>query len=296
MKIAMTVLLSALSLPSVAEAQGPPSSSDGLRGRIETSGSHTFEQGLDGPGRVALSRAGVTGSFDAPVAPGLRAGLFGGYELAHYAFDGATGLIPGRSDPFDDFHRVTAGFQLDWRRDRFSLFARLGATWAGESDASLGGGVTWQGFGGVRWQYRDDLAFTFGLLGFTRLEDDALIVPIVGVDWRINDRLRLFTPGPGLALVAKLDHGLSLTLRGGWEGRDYRLDGGRRGLRSGVVRDDRVPISLELSTSRGPLRLGVQLGATVYQQFEIDDRTGDRISRVETDPAPFLGLRGAFRF
>ena len=295
MRARSLLLLAVLTSPTLADAGGPPTAA-GIGFRVESYGEHTFEQDLDGPGRVALSRGGVLASLDAPIGPDLRAGLFAGYELAHFAFDGATGIAPGRSDPWDDLHRATVGLQLDWGLGDWSLFARAGASWAGESDASIGDGLTVQGFGGARWQFRDDLAFTFGLLGLSRLEDDPLVVPIVGVDWRISDRLRLFTPGPGLALVAKLDDSLDLTLRAGWECRDYRLDGGRPGLRSGVVRDDRVPVALELALKRGPARLSLRAGATLHQRFEVDDRTGDRVARVETDPAPFLGLRGALRF
>jgi hypothetical protein len=238
----------------------------------------------------------VRGSFDAPLSRSIRAGLFAGYEITHYAFDGAAGIAPGRNDPWDDLHRATLGASVDWRRGDWSLFARLGGTWAGESGGPFGGAMTAQGFGGARWRFRDDLSFTFGLLGLSRLEDDPIVVPIVGFDWRISDRLRLFTPGPGVALVAKLGGGLEGTVRAEWETRDYRLDGGRPGLREAVVRDDRVPVALELATRRGPLRLALRAGATVHQEFEIDDRTGDRITRRETDPAPFLGLSGSLRF
>ena len=245
---------------------------------------------------MALTRAGLTASVDAPIARGLRAGMFGGYEIAHYAFDGATGLVPGRSDPWDDFHRANLGVQLEWERDRWRHFARLGATWAGESDAGFGEAITWQGFGGASWQWRDDLSLTFGLLGLSRLEDDPLVVPILGFDWRPTARLRVFTPGPGVAATYEVARGVDLTLRTGWESRDYRLDGGRPGARGAVVRDDRVPVALELSARRGPASLTLRAGATVHQEFEVDDRTGDRIATVETDPAAFLGLRGAVRF
>lgn len=281
---------------SIAAANGPPSG-EGLRWRASTSAEHTFEQGLEGPGDVALSRAGLALSFDAPVATGVRAGLFAEYELAHYDFEGATSLVPGRSDPWDDLHRTGLGASLDVRRhERWSFVGRLGVTWAGESDAGVSHALTVQGFGGARWRVRDDLSLTFGLLGLSRLEDDPLVVPILGLDWRITDRLRLFSPGPGLALVATLREGLDLTLAGAWETRDYRLDAGRAGLRAGVVRDDRAPVSLELALRRGAARLALRAGVTVWQEFEIDDRSGDRVARVETDPAPFLGLTGGLRF
>jgi len=265
--------------------------------RVETTGEHFFEQDLDGPGDVALSRGGIEASIDAPVSGDVRGGLFVGYEWAHHDFDGATGLVPGCSDPWDDLQRATLGASVSGRlSERWSLFARLGVTAAGETDAPLTSSLTYQGFGGARWRFRDDLSFTFGLLGFSRLEDDAIVVPILGVDWRIHDRLRLYTPGPGLALAASLSAAWDLTLSGRWEGRDYRLDGGRAGARDAVVRDDRVPLALELAWHRGPARLALRAGATVHQEFEIDDRTVDRIARVETDPAPFLGLRGGLRF
>jgi hypothetical protein len=296
----MRLLLSAILLlvaPAAARAGGPPGSGDDVRWRLEATGEHTFEQDLDGPGDVALSRSGLEGSLSAPLADGLRAGLFAGYEWARYDFDGATGLAPGRSDPWDDLHQATLGASLDVEgSERWSFFARLGATWAGETDASLGGGLTYQGFGGARWRFRDDLAFTLGLLGLSRLEDDPIVVPILGIDWRITDRLRFYTPGPGLALAATLADHWELAVSAGWETRDYRLDGGRPGLPDGVVRDDRVPLALELAYRRGPARLALRAGATLYQEFEIDDRTGDGISRVETDPAPFLGIRGGLRF
>ena len=33
-----------------------------------------------------------------------------------------------------------------------------------------------------------------------------------------------------------------------------------------------------------------------WQQFQIDDQNGDRVSETNTDPAPFIGLTATFKF
>jgi hypothetical protein len=37
-------------------------------------------------------------------------------------------------------------------------------------------------------------------------------------------------------------------------------------------------------------------GATVWQEFEVDNRGGNQVSEINTKPAPFIGLSADFRF
>ena len=59
------------------------------------------------------------------------------------------------------------------------------------TEADIEDGFTWGALLGAKYQKSETFSYTMGLAYITRLEDSDLLVPIVGFEWQINDRLYL---------------------------------------------------------------------------------------------------------
>lgn len=261
-------------------------------------GQYAFSADLDdSPGSVSVARAEIDAQFSLSINERLGLSLSVLPEVSWYSFSDASGLIPGTDEPFDDLYRldIVPGVRYALDRD-WALTGGFLLQFAGESDADVGDSVTYGGFAGVRYRFSDRFSATFGALGKTRLEDSAIILPLVGVEWAITNTLNLSTSGTGVKITNTLDDNWAVWFAGAYESRDYRLaDDGP--LPSGVVRDSRVPLKIGLDWSPNPgLKVSLEGGAIIWQEFEIDTRDSDTIAQDNTDPAPYVGLSVQLRF
>lgn len=266
--------------------------------QLRGSGEHTFSSDIDGtPGDVGVTRAGFGFGIAVPIAERSSLSLDIDEEVSWYFFDNASGLVPGTTDPFElalsTQIRSRFSSQID---DRWSWFVGGVVSLEGEADADVGDSATYGGFGGARYRFSDSLSVSFGLGARTRLEESTLVIPLIGVEWKVSDRVTVATEGLGARVTARLNDQLAVTLSGKWELREYRLDDTNL-LPDGVARDRRVPIGLWLDWKpTDSVKLSVGGGVVVWQEFRFDDRNGDRVSETNTDPAAFLGLSGSISF
>ncbi|MEM9702408.1 MAG: hypothetical protein AAF907_08195, partial [Planctomycetota bacterium] len=101
------------------------------------------------------------------------------------------------------------------------------------------------GFAGARYQFSDDLAVTLGAAVLSQIEDDVLPIPLLGIEWQINDQLRLDALGTEATLsydiFSDADYGtLSTTATVAYDFRSYRLSGDNSVAPDGVLDDDAV--------------------------------------------------------
>lgn len=261
----------------------------------------TFRTDIKGADADALvSHNGATIEFRQRVTERLSYSASLGFEASVYDFDGGEPL-PGVTDPFDDLYSLGGIVTLHYAITReWSVFGAgfLGFAWesgADIEDALLGGGGV-----GVGWRPSENFHISVGVGVRSRLEDSAVVTPLVNISWQFADDWRLATydlpQGGGFGLTRRLNQEHELTLFGGLEFRQWRLDDDGD-LPDAVVRDLRVPVGLAWRWTPNPaFTLELEGGAIVYQEYEFFDDSGDRIADLESDPAPFLGLRIDFLF
>ena len=224
-----------------------------------------------------------------------------GFEYSYYDFSGGP-VVDGVSDPFSDLYSLGGLVTLSYAvNDQWSIFGTgflgvAGESGADVSDSFLGGGAF-----GATWRSSDWFQISFGLAVRSQLEDSALFTPLINFSWRLSETMRLesrsLPQGGGLGLTWELDKSSEFTLFGGVEYRQWRLDGGQGELRDGVVRDLRVPIGAAMLWRLSPnLSLEVEGGGIVYQEYEFLDSTGRRIEDLNSDIAPFVGVRIEWTF
>jgi hypothetical protein len=174
---------------------------------------------------------------------------------------------------------------------RWGWMARVTGAFVGEADADAWRSFSPGGMVGFVYESSPRLKWTFGLVASALLADIPLAFPMVGFDWRVTDRFRLATRGPGLDAIWTLNPKTSLTLKGRWEYRRYQL-ADKDPEPNGIFRDQRINVGLEFNR-RLPYRLELTLeaGTSVYQQYLLENSDADTVERINTDPQAYLGAR-----
>jgi hypothetical protein len=273
----------------------------GINIELTGRGSYTFDSGIDDTdGSVSIWRAGF--GLGVSFQPFERARLTLGVdeEASWYLFDNATRLIPSlpaEGDPFELGLITTFSPRLSVAHDEhWSWFVGGIVQFAGDPDADVSDSGTYGGLAGARYAFSETFALTFGVVGKSRLEDDFLAFPLLGIDWKINDRVSFSTEGTVGTLRAKLDDAWAASLSIGWELREYRMADDAP-VPDGVLGDSRVPIAVSFEWAPSPtLSLAITGGAVVWQEFEFRDSDGEDVTETNTDPAAFISLTGRIRF
>lgn len=268
----------------------------GWRPQLRLDGEWLASADLGGsPGRLETRRfeldaAAVRGERDS----GWRIEV--GAEISEYRFRGASGLVPNTEAPTEDLALFELGVGHRGRlSEHWGFRVGGGAQLAGEWGADAGDSLTYGGLFSATHDISDDFAWTIGALVRTQLEDGIEAVPIVGVEWTIDERTRLSTPGPRLELARDLEGGFTAFASAGYESRHYRLDDDGP-LPDGALRDRAVLALGGLDWNPGfgaealaDTRLRVFAGSAVWREVTfLDD--DDTVGRSRLHPGFVAGL------
>lgn len=282
--------------PTRAEAGGAP----GLTFEVRPNVQYTFEADLDdASGNVSIFRAGAGMGMSAPVGDRARFLLNVDSEWSNYDFSGVNGLLqtgPG-DGPIEDawLVRVAPGlvYQID---ENWGVTGGGMIELAWEDDADMSEAATYGGYAGARYSFAPGQSITFGVIAKTQLEDDTQFLPLLGLEWQLNDRMLLENDGLGLRLTAVISDQWRASIFGRYEQREYRLNEDALAT-EGVMSDQRVPVGVSLvwrpNTS---VSIRGYAGVIVYQKYEVDDANGNEVGSDETDPAAFMGIFARFAF
>jgi len=266
--------------------------------RFSGGGIYQFDTDLRGnPGSYSVARADTSFGLGYRLNDSLRLTLDIGNEVSWYEFDNATTVLAPSAKPFHVMYQtdINPGVRFDIDENWFALAGGI-FQFSGERKADFGKSFTAGAFGAVGYKISDDLTLYGGVLGKSRLEDDALAVPIIGVNWRITENLRLDTRGLGAVLTMTVKPGLRVFVDATYESREYRLSD-ESFLREGVVRDRQIPVGIGAGIDLCKnFTLTVRGGVNVWQQFTVDTDNEVRVNRFRSDPTGFIGLRGEIRF
>lgn len=278
---------------------GKPAGNPGLS--LSASYLHQFDAGLDGGGDFSVDRYflrldGVDRQSD---TLSLGAGVH--YDMADYSFSGM-GAVPGGA-PWDQVHAFTLSASSIYSPDnnwKFFLAPSIGvaaASGADWSDSLVYGGIVWS-------SYRIDPALTVGFgAGLFSKQDQFSSFPVIVVDWKISDRLRLTNPrnegptGPaGLELTYKIDDRSTVATGGAYRSLRFRLDDNGP-IPGGIGEDRAFPLWIKLSTGVGTNgSLSLLGGAMVGGELAIEDDHGNTVQEQDFDTAPFLSATMSFKF
>lgn len=263
---------------------------------------YNFPTDIGETGEFSLWRAG--GGFDiaTPINEkvGFRFSILG--EHSRYEFEDVTELIGGSDTDFEidgNIVRVAPAFMYR-HDDRWIFFGGPIAEFGFESGADIGDADTYGGFASARYRINEKFAVSFGATAKTSIEDDLVVYPIGGIEYKFADDLVVGTSGAQLGFNVRVGKRFSerfaVSVFGGYQNRDYRLDDDSL-IPEGVLRDTRVPVGIELDyrpSENIVFRLGG--GAVVWQETEFDDEDGDEIGADESDVTGFLAFSASITF
>ncbi len=231
----------------------------------------------------------------------LSLGVGVAYDVSDYSFSG-NAAVPVRT-PWDQVHVLTLSATGMYSPDeKWRLFvapslgvaAGSGADWG---DSLVYGGILWTSF-----RCTPDLVVGLGAGLFSKPEEFSAF-PVVVIDWKISDRMRLSNPlydgvtGPaGLELSYKFDGGSSVAAGGSYRSQRFRLDDSG-GVRGGVGEDQGFPLWLKLSTRVGAQGTLNFLGGVIAGgKLTLEDSHGNTVEEQDYDASPFLSSTFSFKF
>ncbi len=244
-----------------------------------------------GGGDVAIVRGAWSGVFGTLMADEKAVALSLDAEASFYDFSGATALMGGSPDPFNDVYDSRLGLTVlgDPALTR-TWFAGMEVGLAGEDDADLRQALTVGGVGGLRLRLSDETSVSLGLAVRSRLEDDPWVFPYLGFDLAVSDRVRLLAEGSHVRAVFEATDAVELALGAKYELRQFRLNGDSS-LPDGVVRDEEIDTTASLTWSvSDTVSVRFDVGANVWRELSSYGRDGGRIAEVETESSMLAGF------
>ena len=255
-------------------------------------------QSADASIATYFARTGVEMSWKAAKTLQLNFGI--AYEAGFYEIDGGKEAFPAldENDPFDTMQSVAfAGSGMWFFSDPWYAIGAATATAGWESGADFSEAWTFAGFGGVGYRFTDRFTLALGAGVTSRLEDDPLYYPFISFRWQATDDLLLASEGLGIRLTSTINDHFDVFFRAGYEGRSYRLSDNRDAEPNAALLDSGVYIALGVGWTPIPnFRIGLEGGAVVYRELELRDSSGHRLTEIDTDIAPFLGLNLRYTF
>ena len=211
-------------------------------------------------------------------------------EWSQYDFTQFTSVADGLELPESDLFRagVTAFGMYEWN-DSWEVVAGGSLSWGGASDADFGDGFGGMGILGVTYRFSPVFSLTPAVLALPRMEDDALIIPVLGVEWEMSDAWKLRSIGPGAELTWQAADQWGFFLRGLYRPRDFRL-AAEGELASSVLRDRAFPVSVGVEWKPTARITATAFGGAILGgslQFKEDG--GEDIFEEDYDVTPMVG-------
>lgn len=285
--------LAFVSSAAVAQAQDDPSRHSFS---LTPYAQYQFNSNYD-EARVHIAREGV--DFDYNFSLNQRTQLSVGlkYEDSVYDWNDFRKVSPGVTTPVDHVGMVRvspgAAFAIT---DRWSVRGAVLGQIAGEYGTDFADSTTYGFVGLVMYKVNSRLLIGGGAVYYTKLEDDAGLVPIGALEFAITDQLHLSGRGTELRLTYYTRPEVNVYVAGSYDTREYRL-GDSAPYRAGVLTDDVIPVRLGMEWQPAKqFKISGEIGVTAWQELTFDDSDGHRIVKDKVDPTGFLALQFTYSF
>ena len=262
---------------------------------------HQFNSDLDKGGDVRVNRYFLQFEWNKRISNKLHAGMIAQYNLHDYAFSESASLWENKT--LEKVHSLGLGIKFmyvidkDWR-----LFIVPIVEFSGESGAKFNDSLIYGGIAATAYKVNPDLSIGAGIGIFSRLEEMS-VFPMIVIDWKITERLRLSNPfsggpsGPaGLELSYALNKNWELGIGGAYRSFRFRLND--EGTASnGIFQDRSVPAWGRLSWNSGSqVKIDFNAGAFIAGKMKIEDPDGNEIIEDNYNTAPFVALTVSVNF
>ncbi|QDU85247.1 hypothetical protein Pla163_23750 [Planctomycetes bacterium Pla163] len=273
--------------------RGPVLAEPTLERRVEVEAFGSLLPGAmveTGGGDVSTARFGWRARLLQQTDGGGTLGIEFENEAAFYDFGLSSPIVGTDTDPFNDVYRTRLASTYYGRvASDLSYFHGFEITIAGEPETGLADSTILGGTSGLAFHASENVQITGGLMAFTRLEDDAVLLPFIGLDWQVNESLRITAEGNRVALDAQLNDAVDLEVYAVYDQRQFRLEDGG-GLTAPAFRDEQIDLGATLGLAVGEdTRIEFGVGFTAWRELTtLAD--GATVLEVELDPQPFASI------
>ena len=251
-------------------------------------GSSNFEAGK---GSVTTQRGGWRVALGERQSRGFSYGIELGSEASFYDFAGASSPVPGINDPFNDVYdtRIAARFLHTGER-RLDVYGGLQVGNAGEDAVGVDDSLYLGGAVALRYEAAPDFALLLGVAGMSRFDESPWILPYLGFDWQVTERLRLLTEAAEIHLDYELADDWTVGLSTVYDLRQFRLneDGPMSG---GSFRDEEIRAGATLAwrVSEG-VELELAAGKILWREATFKNGQTGFVGETELDSPIYAGL------
>ena len=265
-----------------------------LKGTVE----HTFDTYLkDGPGETSVFRVGPAIDIGIPIGDRATVSISGSAEFSKYHFKNVTGFGAGGPKPIGNTYEHE--FNVSYSRafnDQWSFFVAAGVNAAGETGASFSESLTYGGGGGVTYAVNDRFNVGLGVIVRTRLEENAYVVPLPIITWKFAPKWEFTTRYRNARINWQAAEQWTIFATADFQQHEYRLDEDAP-TSEGVFRDRTIPLSLGATfTPSKQFEITAGAGVNVSRRMTLDDKTGNRVAQVKSDPSLVVFVSAAFKF
>ena len=272
-------------------------------GQLQSDFRKQFDTNTDGGDKFESWHLGLAGDVGGPINESVLVGFHARYKRSEYDFkvDKARPPVYGSKrlpkDPWGGVDTIdlipTATMLIG---SRASIVAAVPIRWSGEVGTDRNAFVA--GISAVAsMQVTDRFRAGLGIGVSSKIERDPETFPIVVLDWRINEALRLTTEGGWIqggrsSLYWGPNRALALSFSVGYERERFRLDdNGTLRDTNGVGEVTAVPIEvgLRLHFARGAY-FDFRAGLAVAGRLRIESSSGKKLYEEDYDPAPRVSL------
>ncbi|HWR58556.1 MAG TPA: DUF6268 family outer membrane beta-barrel protein [Thermodesulfovibrionales bacterium] len=284
-----------------------PRDSDGNTGQERGSGFsvsaayiHQFDTDIGRSGKFRLDRALMRADWKKKMSETVTLGIGANYDYSDYSFTGT--LNDQITNPWNKVHALNLSVSALLDPDtNWKLFVAPSVGVAAESGADWGDSMV---YGGIVWStYRFSPTLTLGLgAGVFSKPEEVSAFPLIIVDWKITDRLRMANPlqagptGPAGLELSYTFNDFTIATGGSYRSARFRLDD-RCPVSKGAGEDRSFPLWARFSAKLGKAgTVGIYGGAMVGGKMTVEDSRGHEISAESYDASPFLAATISFRF
>jgi hypothetical protein len=269
--------------------------------KLTASALHQFDTNLDNGGDFSVNRYLFRFNWNKKMSDTVSVGVGLSYDVHDYSFSAETSF--GQLRPWDNLQSVGLGARIMYAIDedwRLVVIPSIG--FSGESGADWGKSLIYGGILSAGYRASPDFMIGAGVGIFSRLEEVSYF-PMVVINWKINERLRLTNPfsggptGPaGLELSYALDKRWEIACGGAYRSLRFRLtDDGTAS--NGIFQEKGVPVWGRVTLRSGSqVKIDLNAGAFLSGKLKIEDQDGQVISEDQYDAAPFIALTVSLMF
>ncbi len=282
-------------LDSEASEEGQPATGFAeLELRADSVGSSTFQGNA---GSLSTLRGGWKVALGEESLSGLSYAIEVGTEGTFYDFGGNASPVPGVGDPFNDVYDTHLAGRFQWQRNRrLAVYGGVEVGTAGEDAVDMGDSGYIGGAGALRYEASPEFALLIGIAGVSRFDDSPWILPYVGFDWQVSERLRLKTEGAEVRADYAFSEDWSLGLDAIYDFRQYRLNESGP-LNGGSFRDEEVRAGLSLRwRASDRMEFELNAGKMLWREVRFSDGVAGDLGETElSNPVHVgLGLKASF--